>query len=242
MSLSDSEIDRLGNAIIGKLLELSIREKLVIAAKAGVDVSAVPDVQRNAVVNPAIARAFAKLDRWDRFRAMAIIANDIAAKGAQQNQELTGLLEQHGFEYLNGAFIPIESESRKQVDRRWQYSARRPIASWSQVHFGICGTSMPPCRRSYQQGKEIADEYVRWYSLQHMPGGGFRGARDYNLLARCVVVYQPHIEERGYCTDCGVALVFRPNLPDLGHVSVVVPTQNMTSPYASVQDAVSLFR
>ncbi len=214
MSLSDIEVDRLGNAILGKLFDLSIKQKLSIAAKAGVDVSDVPAVQRNAIVNPAIARAFAKLDGREKLRAMTMIANGIAARDAQQKQELTTLLAQHGYECRNGVFIPIESENRVQVVG--EANANALPNSWSRPYFGICASSTPPCRHSYQHGKGIADEYVGWYSLNHMPGGGYPGARDQQLLAKCAMVYQPHTEERGYCTDCGVVLVFRANLPELG--------------------------
>jgi len=60
--MTQEEITRLGNVVLGKVLELPIRSKIIVAAKAGMDVSEVPGVQNNALVNPAIARAFGRLN------------------------------------------------------------------------------------------------------------------------------------------------------------------------------------
>lgn len=84
------------------------------------------------------------------------------------------------------------------------------------VYFGVCPSSAPPCGRSYTLGKTIPDDRLIWYSINHMPGGGLPGPREPTLLARCERVYQIQSEERGYCPECGLALVFNPKFPDLG--------------------------
>ena len=84
------------------------------------------------------------------------------------------------------------------------------------VYFGVCPSSTPPCGRSYTLGKTIPDDRMAWYSINHMPGGGLPGPRDSALRALCDKVYQVQSEERGYYTECGLALVFNPKFPDLG--------------------------
>jgi hypothetical protein len=84
------------------------------------------------------------------------------------------------------------------------------------VYFGICPSGGPPCGRSYELGMHIPDDRMAWYSRTHFPGAGEPGPRDSALRALCDKVYQVQSEERGYCTECGLALVFNPKLPDLG--------------------------
>jgi hypothetical protein len=107
MPLTESEVTKLGNVLLGKLMERSIRAKYIIAAKAGMDVSKVPGVQNNALVNPAIACAFGRLDLESKLRALPILANEIAATSAEERKDLTRLLHQHGYEYINGTFVPV---------------------------------------------------------------------------------------------------------------------------------------
>jgi hypothetical protein len=101
------ETTRLGFVLLGKLMELPIREKYRIAARAGMDVSEVPEVQNNAVVNPAISRAFAKLDTESKQRALSVLADAIAANDGERRKDLERLLRQHGYEYVDGSFVPV---------------------------------------------------------------------------------------------------------------------------------------
>jgi len=107
MALTDPEDVRLGNVLLGKLMDLSIQMKCKIAAKAGMDVSGVPTAQNNAVVNPALARAFANLDPGSKRRALPILAHGIIERSDQDREDLTGLLQQHGYEYINRTFVPV---------------------------------------------------------------------------------------------------------------------------------------
>jgi len=107
MALTQAEIERLGNVLLGKLMDLPIRAKTALVAKAGVDVSGVPCVQNNAVVNLAVAGAFGKLDHESKRRALPILAEGITSERPEEREPLTRLLQQHGYQYLDGAFIPV---------------------------------------------------------------------------------------------------------------------------------------
>jgi hypothetical protein len=87
-------------------MELPIRAKYMLAARAGMDIADIPAAQDNAVVNPAIARAFTRLDNEARLRALPILA-DAIARNEENRANLTQLLGQHGYQYLNGTFVPI---------------------------------------------------------------------------------------------------------------------------------------
>lgn len=99
--------EEVSNAVLGKMLGLPIRSKVVIAAKAGLDISGVPAVENNALVNPAIARAFGRLNDDAKQRATTVMATEVASRGATDQCELTQLLGQHGYGYANGSFVPV---------------------------------------------------------------------------------------------------------------------------------------
>jgi len=105
--LTDEEINTLFSALMGKLYDLSIQRKCTIASKAGIDISNVPAVQNNALVNPALRAAFARLDRTRKLNALPIIAEQIIAVSDTEREELTRLLGQHGYQYIGGRFVPV---------------------------------------------------------------------------------------------------------------------------------------
>jgi hypothetical protein len=107
MALAQDEITRLGNVVLGKLMTLPIGAKIVLAAQAGIDVSRVPSVQKNAVVNPAIASAFGELDLEGKRRALPILAEGITSERPEEGRALTKLLQRHGYQYLDGEFVPV---------------------------------------------------------------------------------------------------------------------------------------
>lgn len=69
--------------------------------------SEVPAVENNALVNPAIARAFGKLDQDAKQRATVVMANEVASRGELERDDLARLLGQHGYQYVNGSFVPV---------------------------------------------------------------------------------------------------------------------------------------
>jgi hypothetical protein len=108
MVLTEAEINTLGNALMGELCDVSIQKRRTIALKAGVDISEVPSEQNSALVNPALGAAFAKLDTQRKLNALPIIADQlIVVNGGMVKEELTWLLKQHGYQYLDGHFLPI---------------------------------------------------------------------------------------------------------------------------------------
>jgi intracellular sulfur oxidation DsrE/DsrF family protein len=108
MALTEAEINTLGSVLMGKLCDLSIQKKCRIASKAGIDISEVPSVQKNALVDPALARAFAKLDAQRKLNSLPILAERISAEnGGSERDELTRLLEQHGYQYIDGVLVPV---------------------------------------------------------------------------------------------------------------------------------------
>jgi hypothetical protein len=107
MALTEADVMKLSNVLLGKLMELSIRAKYIVAARAGIDVSEVPAVQDNAVVNPAIARAFARLDIGSRIRTLPVLADAIVRSNEDNRIDLTRLLGQHGYQYIDGTFVAV---------------------------------------------------------------------------------------------------------------------------------------
>src|SRR5262249_15536849 len=106
--MTEVEINTLGNVLIGKLQSLGVRQKCIIANKAGMEIGEVPATQQNMSVDSSIRRGFAKLDNDRKLKALPILAEQlIAGDGGSGRSELTGLLEHHGYQYTEGRFIPI---------------------------------------------------------------------------------------------------------------------------------------
>jgi hypothetical protein len=103
----DPALTTLSNAILSKVMDMSIRKKYMLAARAGLDAAGIPSAQDNAVVNPAIARAFDALDGERKRRALPILAEAIAADSEENRDDLIRLLGQHGYQYIDGKFLPI---------------------------------------------------------------------------------------------------------------------------------------
>jgi hypothetical protein len=102
-------LKQLGNALVGKLMELGLQQKTRIAVRAGMDLSEISpeDAQRNVPVNNAIMRAFGNLDSESQRRAQAILADAIAAESDEHREDMKRLVHQHGYEYINGSFVPV---------------------------------------------------------------------------------------------------------------------------------------
>ena len=65
-------------------------------------------MQNNALVNLALSSALAKLDTQRKQKALPILAEYIiAANCGGERDELTRLLGQHGYQYIDGAFVPV---------------------------------------------------------------------------------------------------------------------------------------
>jgi hypothetical protein len=106
--MTETEINTVGNVLIAKLQDLGVRQKCIIAGKAGLEIGEVPSTQQNIFVDSSIRKGFAALDTRRKLNALPVLAEQlIAASGAAGDSELPRLLEQHGFQYNAGKFIPI---------------------------------------------------------------------------------------------------------------------------------------
>lgn len=108
MPMTEEDIQILGSALMGQLMSLGIQRKVIIASMAGIDTSEVPSVQYNVPVNAALTQAFGKLSTERKRKALPILADQLmATNGDAGRDELTRLLHHHGYEYINGTFVPV---------------------------------------------------------------------------------------------------------------------------------------
>ncbi|MBI1956685.1 MAG: hypothetical protein HYS38_09855 [Acidobacteria bacterium] len=110
--MKEDEVTMLGNAILSEVTHLSIPRIRAAAAAAGMDAARIPaeseakgGLGSRAEVEPALFRLFAELPLERKERALPILAERVIAQG--KGAGLTKLLGQHGYHYLNGAFVPV---------------------------------------------------------------------------------------------------------------------------------------
>ena len=102
MPLTEDEATRLGNVILGVLSnQLSIPQIRLAVGRAGFDASRIPGADSRAAVVPAIQRLFGEMPLEQKLIALPILAATVG--GA----EVTDLLRRHGFQFVNGEFIPV---------------------------------------------------------------------------------------------------------------------------------------
>jgi len=105
--MTEQDIQTLGNALMGQLMNLGVQRKVIIASMAGIDTSEVPPEQYNVPVNTALVRAFGRLTIERKRNALPILAEQLmTTNGETGRQDLTRLLHHHGYEYTNNMFIP----------------------------------------------------------------------------------------------------------------------------------------
>ena len=137
MPLTDDEVNTLGSVLMGMLYDLSIQKKCTIASKAGLDISEVPSVQSNAVVNPALRAAFAKLDKQRKLKALPILAEQILkVSGSAESGDLVQLLQQHGYQFVGGAFLPVGLLDEREAHHLPQTSASELATAMSRLAKG----------------------------------------------------------------------------------------------------------
>jgi hypothetical protein len=101
MPLTESDATRIGNVILGVLSnKLSIPQIRIAVGKAGFDTSRIPDADRRADVVPAIQKLFGEMPLVEKLIALPILASVAGS-------DLTDLLRRHGFQLVNGEFIPV---------------------------------------------------------------------------------------------------------------------------------------
>jgi len=108
MPITEEDIQTLGNVLMGKLMGLTIRRKLAVASMAGIDTSKVLSAQDNFLVNTALTQAFGTLTVERKRNALPVLADELMATYDDTGRkELTRLLHHHGYEYINGSFVPV---------------------------------------------------------------------------------------------------------------------------------------
>jgi len=106
--MTDAEISAVGNALIAMVSELSVRQKCTIAGKAGITVGVVPSEYKNTFVDSSIRKGFADLDIGGKLKALPILAEQLmAGHDDARTKETVHLLGQHGFQYIDGQFVPV---------------------------------------------------------------------------------------------------------------------------------------
>lgn len=101
------DIQRLGNALIGKLQDLNIRAKTSIASKAGIQVGETPSQQQNIGVDSSIRRGFSELTDEGKLAALPILAEQIMSRREDYREEVTALLAHHGYQFIEQRFVPV---------------------------------------------------------------------------------------------------------------------------------------
>jgi len=102
MPLTDEELLVIGNALLGELCNrLSIPQIRLAVGRAGFDAGRIPGEDRRSSVVPAVQRLFAELPYERKLVALSILAESV------QVDEVKNLLRRHGFQYVNGEFIPV---------------------------------------------------------------------------------------------------------------------------------------
>jgi hypothetical protein len=113
-TLSDEQITRLYGATRSKLNNLSVQNIRNAVAASGIDVTRIPaesearsGLGSRAEVMPAVDRLFAQLSREAKVTALQILAGELLRGGPDQPEELQALFGQHGFQFIDGQFVPV---------------------------------------------------------------------------------------------------------------------------------------
>ena len=126
--LTLEEINVLGQAILAEVFEFSIPKIRKLAGAAGLDASQIPAKSEesgghgsHAEVRPAVQKLFGGLTPVRKVNALFILADRLITERVgdervRAKERLSKLLGQHGFQYVNGSFLPVglidERESR----------------------------------------------------------------------------------------------------------------------------------
>lgn len=100
-NLSDEEIGRLFGVLLAELRSLSLTNARVAVAAAGITGVNAPAQHWDPFLT-GVERAFYKLEPEGRLAALRILAGRFSA-----SEQVRDLFARHGFEYLDGSFVPI---------------------------------------------------------------------------------------------------------------------------------------
>lgn len=102
MALTEEEVSRIGNVIIGELThQLSIPQIRMAVGRAGFDAGRIPAEDRRSSVVPAVQRLWTELPYEQKLAALPILAQSV------HGDTVRDLLRRQGYQYLDGDFIPV---------------------------------------------------------------------------------------------------------------------------------------
>jgi hypothetical protein len=102
MPLTEEEVLRIGNVIIGELTQkLSIPQIRMAVGRAGFDAGRIPAEDRRASVVPAVQRLWTELPYERKVASLPILAESMPG------DTVRNLLRRHGYQYVDGEFVPV---------------------------------------------------------------------------------------------------------------------------------------
>ncbi len=99
--LSDEAVGRLFGVLLSELPRLRLTEARAAVAEAGITGLNAPRQYWDPFIS-AVDAAFSRLEPDSRLRVVHILANRFA-----ESENVRGLFEQHGYQYIDGTFVPV---------------------------------------------------------------------------------------------------------------------------------------
>ncbi len=114
VALPDVDVNRVYAALRSELNNLSVQNIRNTVAAAGFDVTRIPAESEarggagsRAEVMPAVDRLFGEMARDAQLTAISILAERLMQGDAERAERIRQLLLRHGFEFINGTFVPV---------------------------------------------------------------------------------------------------------------------------------------
>ena len=109
MPLTEEEVLIIGNAVIAELTDqLSIPKIRQAVGRAGFDTARIPAEDRRASVVPAIQKLFGDMPFEQKLRVLPILAGQLNEESA------TKLLRPHGYQFVDGHFVPLAAADARE--------------------------------------------------------------------------------------------------------------------------------
>jgi len=112
--LTEEEIIRLYGALRSKLNLLSVQYIRNTVAAAGFDVSQITahsearsGLGSRAEVMPIVDRLFGEMNNTAKSTALRLLAENLISDSPELQESVQSILGQHGFQFINGVFIPV---------------------------------------------------------------------------------------------------------------------------------------
>lgn len=113
--MTEEEITRLYGALRSELNKLSVQEIRNTVAAAGIDVTQITakaearsGLGSRTEVMPAIDRLFGEMTQEAKHTALCILAERLMERSSELAASVQEILGRHGFQYLDGTFVPVD--------------------------------------------------------------------------------------------------------------------------------------